>query len=67
MKSDLSKKLKTIRDKGWVVGIHNDYKLKGKFYTFWLFTHPNGNYVKGEAETDEKALDEVLTKLKAKK
>lgn len=44
--------LKKMREAGWSVAVHNDYRLAGKAMTFWLFTHANGRYVKGEAETD---------------
>lgn len=45
---------------GYRVGIHNDYVLVGVLHTFWLFTHPNGTYVKGEGLTDEEACLEAL-------
>jgi hypothetical protein len=44
-----------IRNKGWSVAVHNDYKLNGLNYTFWLFTK-NGRCVKGEGRTDLDAL-----------
>jgi len=39
-----------------MVAVHNDYRLNGKAHTFWLFTHPNGRWVKGEGKTDNEAL-----------
>ena len=45
---------------GWMVGVHNDYRLGGVFHTFWLFTHPSGHYVKGEGKTYRKALAEAV-------
>lgn len=48
--------LKEIRARGWMVACHNDYKWHGTLMTFWLFTHPNGQWVKGEGVTDEEAL-----------
>ena len=45
-----------IRRQDWVVAVHNDYHQEGQFRTFWLFTHPNGKYLKGEGETDTDAL-----------
>jgi hypothetical protein len=48
-----------------MVAVHNDYWLNGKFMTFWLFTHPTGVFVKGEAETDEEALRECERKATA--
>lgn len=47
-----------IRARGWVVAVHNDYKVNGEPYTFWLFT--KGNLcAKGEGKTDLAALNEV--------
>lgn len=45
-----------LRDAGWSVAVHNDYRQDGKTYTFWLFTHPSGRWVKGEGETDADAI-----------
>jgi hypothetical protein len=45
-----------MRADGWSVAVHNDYTLGGDAYTFWLLTHPNGRYVKGESITDAEAL-----------
>ena len=56
-----------IRKSDWSVGIHNDYYVKGKFHTFWLFTHPSGKFVKGEGRTDREALDKVRDKLRKRK
>jgi len=52
-----------IRKKGWAVAVHNDYRLKGKNYTFWLFTKRN-RCVKGEGKTDTEALNAVRKALK---
>lgn len=52
--------LATLRSKGWSVAVHNDYRLDGVSYTFWLFTHPSGRWVKGEGSTDEEALAQCL-------
>lgn len=54
-----------IRAQGWMVAVHNDYKLNGVDHTFWLFTNREGKYVKGEGFTDEEALDKVREQLKA--
>lgn len=43
-----------------MVAVHNDYRLEEKFYTFWLFTHPSGRYVKGEGKTDHEAVSLAL-------
>lgn len=53
----LDAELAGLRAQGWTVAIHNDYMLGGECYTFWLLTHPNGRYVKGEATTDAEALE----------
>jgi hypothetical protein len=51
-----------IRALGWVVAVHNDYRLNGEPYTFWLFTK-DGCAVKGEGRTDAEALDQVRAAL----
>lgn len=58
--SDLENKLSTLRANGWRVAVHNDYRLNGKFHTFWLFTHPNGRWIKGEGTSDDEALDRAI-------
>jgi hypothetical protein len=51
--------LASLRDKGWVVAVHNDYKLGGVLHTFYLFT--KGAFAaKGEGKTDIEALERVL-------
>lgn len=50
--------LQDLREAGWSVAAHNDYRLNGKQMTFWLFTHECGLYIKGEGETDFAALAE---------
>lgn len=50
--------LAQLRDLGWTVGVHNDYRLAGNSMTFWLLTHPDGRYVKGEGLTDADALSQ---------
>ncbi len=47
-----------IRAAGWFVAVHNDYRLNGELWTFWLFTK-DGRAVKGEGRTDAEALDQV--------
>lgn len=37
-----------LRSEGWSVAVHNDYRLAGERMTFWLFTHPDGRWIKGE-------------------
>ena len=50
--------LARLRQAGWTVAVHNDYRVDGVPHTFWLFTH--GTYAlfaKGEGLTDATALD----------
>jgi hypothetical protein len=54
------KNLARLRSLGWSVAVHNDYKINGLPMTFWLLTHPSGRWVKGEAASDEEALEECL-------
>ena len=49
--------LARLRAAGWSVAVHNDYRIGDRSYTFWLFTHPSGCWVKGEGATDEAALE----------
>ena len=51
--------LAKLRKAGWSVAVHNDYRLDGEPATFWLFTHPDGRWVKGEGSTDVLALLDV--------
>ena len=48
--------LTTLRAAGWMVAVHNDYRLAGRRMTFWLLTHADGRWIKGEAGTDAEAL-----------
>lgn len=60
----LSEMLRWLRAFGYMVGVHNDFKLNGKFHTFWLFTHPaTGTFLKGEGSTDEWAVGDVISQL----
>jgi len=52
--------LAKLRECGWSVAVHNDYRLKGESYTFWLLTHPEGIWAKGEGATDKEALEEAF-------
>lgn len=47
-----------LRDAGWCVASHNDYRQNGQSRTFWLLTHPSGLFVKGEGGCDMDALME---------
>jgi hypothetical protein len=47
-----------IRALGWGVAIHNDYRLNGEQFTFWLFTKGD-HCIKGEGRTDVDALNQI--------
>lgn len=57
-----------IRADGWTVAVHNDYRLNGRHYTFWLFTKtlPCGVTVavKGEGQADQQALAAVAAEIR---
>jgi len=56
--------LACIRSFGYMVGVHNDYRLEGEVRTFWLFTHPGtGTFLKAEGPTDEEVLWDVIRQL----
>lgn len=61
----LEQMLAFLRDRGWTVGCHNDYHQNGRLWTFWLFTGPNGRFIKAEAQSDAVAVacvaDQVRT------
>lgn len=58
---NLEEKLQVMRDAGWLVAVHNDYRLAGVLMTFWVFTNvQTGKFVKGEAASDSQALDLCL-------
>jgi hypothetical protein len=53
-----------LRAAGWVVAVHNDYKIGGKRMTFWLLTKevPGSQFplcLKGEGASDREALDQI--------
>ena len=52
----LQTRLSELRGAGWSVAVHNDYMLGGARYTFWLWTHPCGRFIKGEGTTDAEAI-----------
>lgn len=52
-------RLTQLRDAGWMVAVHNDYRLNGETMTFWLLTHPDGRWIKGEGPTDLAALTDA--------
>lgn len=59
--------LKKLRDGGWEVAVHNDYRINGKRMTFWLFTHPSGVWAKGEGEDDVIALTRAGIQARSRK
>lgn len=51
-----------LRKLGYSVAVHNDYKMRGIDYTFWLFTKLVDNQLiafKGEGISDVIALDQI--------
>ncbi len=62
---EMPETLSDIREAGWSVAVHNDYRQGGEMHTFWLFTHPCGRWVKGEGRTDAEALNTIRTALDA--
>ena len=53
--------LAELRYDGWMVAAHNDYRLRGKLYTFWLFTNNDEcRFIKGEGHTDIEALQQCI-------
>ena len=53
-----------LRELGWSVAVHNDYRQDGESHTFWLFTKAS-LAVRGEGRTDAEALDIVREKVRA--
>ena len=51
--------LAKLREAGWSVAVHNDYRIGGVAHTFWLFTHADGRWAKGEGTTDFEALRDI--------
>jgi hypothetical protein len=51
--------LREIRERGWAVAVHNDYRQQGAPMTFWLFTKWDFA-AKGEGDTDGIALADAL-------
>lgn len=60
---DALKALASLRQQGWSVAVHNDYRLDGEARTFWLLTHPLGHWIKGEGRTDAEALEQATDAL----
>lgn len=57
--------LTLLRGAGWRVAVHNDYRQHGQEWTFWLLTHPNGRWIKGEGVSDALALDQAMRNSRA--
>lgn len=51
--------LAALRADGWMVGVHNDYRLAGRHHTFWLWTKGD-RCMKGEGHSDAEALIQCL-------
>lgn len=64
-RADFVHALERIRSRRWSVAVHNDYTLGAKRMTFWLFTHPNGHFAKGEGADDLEALLAAEIQVKA--
>ena len=56
------KELDILRDRDWMVAVHNDYRQDGKRYTFWLMVKGE-KAIKGEGETDAEALKKILKRV----
>ncbi len=56
--------LADLRARGWVVAVHNDYRLLGTHHTFWLFTR-DGIALKGEGLSDVEAVAQVRAQVEA--
>lgn len=58
--------LNTLREHGWTVGIHNDYRKDGYLCTFWLLTHTiSGRFIKGEGPSDNAVFKFIKANLDA--
>lgn len=59
--------LSNLRTMGWMVAVHNDYRLDGERYTFWLLTRDNEELMQGEGLTDLEALRSALSDYRKRK
>lgn len=48
-----------LRNAGLMVAVHNDYRITGEHFTFWLMVREDGMSFKGEGRTDADALDQI--------
>ena len=56
-----------LRELGWIVAVHNDYRYHGVDFTFWLFTELGGRWIKGEGTSDAEALNNIRQQLAGEK
>lgn len=54
--------LMLLRQFGWSVAVHNDYRQDGEKRTFWLMVKDEVAF-KGEGTTDEEALQQVIDRV----
>lgn len=52
-----------MREYGWSVAVHNDYIQDSQRMTFYLFTHPSGQFVKSEGPLDLNALSQCVKQM----
>jgi hypothetical protein len=46
-----------------MVAVHNDYRLRGETFTFYLFTHKSGLWAKGEGRSDLEAIEDAQVQM----
>lgn len=63
----MDKIIEAMRRDGWMIAVHNDYRLNGVPHTFYLFTHPCGVWAKGEGTSDVEAICEASAQAEARK
>lgn len=47
---------RSLRDRGWMLAVANDYPLGGRWRVYYGFAHPDGLAAKGEGGSDAEAL-----------
>lgn len=67
---DAFETLTELRARGFMVAVHNDYRTNtsagdNQVWTFWLLTHANGRFFKGEGPSDAEALWDIRVKVDA--
>ena len=60
--SSLRARLEALREDGWTVAVHNDYRQNGKAKTFWLMVKGE-TALKGEGDTDDEALGQIARRV----